>query len=217
MKAQKPNCVLCLSEKTNSKFVKKKTGRAYWECSNCRLIFLEKSHLLSEEDEKNHYHTHDNNVLDPRYQNFVSDVVDFVKKNIPNTAKGLDFGAGLGPVISHLLQQDNYQIKLYDPFFHPEKETLAHVYDFIVSCEVIEHFRNPHAEFKRLSSLLNTGGALVVKSQFFDDDIDFPTWYYHGDPTHISFYHAQTIQWIQENFAFKKAQRASKRVYVLWK
>ena len=49
-------------------------------------------------------------------------------------------------------------MKLYDPFFYPDKSVLKAHYDFIACTERAEHFHDPFAEFDRLDSLLKPKG-----------------------------------------------------------
>jgi len=67
--------------------------------------------------EKECYQTHNNDILDKRYQQFVSPITSHIYNHFSPEDRGLDFGAGTGPVISYLLRQKEYQIKQYDPFF----------------------------------------------------------------------------------------------------
>lgn len=97
-------------------------------------------------------------------------------------------------------------MELYDPFFYNNKETLKSKYNFIACCEVIEHFHNPLNEFKLLRSLLSPGGVLYCKTDIYSESIDFESWYYKFDPTHVFFYHKNAFQWIQENTFFSKVE-----------
>lgn len=154
------------------------------------------------QQEKERYITHNNNVEDIRYQNFVSPIVENVKKHYDSSHTGLDYGAGTGPVITSLLKKDGYSLKLYDPFFHPYPENLQLTYDYIVCCEVMEHFHHPYDEFKKLYSMLNPQGTLFCMTDMYYETIDFKDWYYKNDETHVFFYHEKAIQWIKNEFGF---------------
>lgn len=155
-------------------------------------------------NEKSRYEEHNNDVNDVKYQNFVSPITNAVLKNFKKEHKGLDFGAGTGPVISKVLKYKGYSILLYDPYFHPFPELLSKTYDYIVCCEVIEHFFDPAKEFKMLNRMLNPAGALFCMTDIYDDNINFSTWYYRNDPTHVFIYRKETFLWIKENFNFSK-------------
>jgi SAM-dependent methyltransferase len=172
--------------------------------------------FLSKEDEEARYREHNNDVEDFRYQEFVSDITNEIKKDWKNTARGLDFGAGTGPVITKLLNDKGYDVEIYDPFFWNENKLLNKTYDFIVLCEVIEHFHNPLHEFELLYSLLNERGKLYCKTDIYKDEIDFKSWYYKDDPTHVFFYHEETFKWMVENIGFNNYE-IKDRVIILEK
>jgi 2-polyprenyl-3-methyl-5-hydroxy-6-metoxy-1,4-benzoquinol methylase len=188
-------CPLCESQTTKLRHTKP-TGHKYFQCANCDLIFLPSDFHLTQEDEFNHYQTHNNDVFDPRYQAFVSPIVDYIKANIPTQNKGLDYGCGPGPVIAHLLKKHDYQIDLYDAYF-TDNNSLNPPYDFIFACEVIEHFNQPKAEFEKIFKLLKPGGELIIMTKLHNQQTNFASWYYHLDPTHISFYSHQTLKTLQ--------------------
>lgn len=177
-------------------------GGEYFRCCRCRAIFLSPEFFLDEREEKARYETHNNDPQDIRYQKFVFPIVNGVLDSFSINQKGLDFGCGTGPVIKHLLQQKGFSVDLYDPFFRNNQSVFSKNYDFIVCCEVIEHFHQPAKEFSRLFELLNTGGRLFCMTDFYKDELDFENWYYKDDPTHVFFYHKQTIRFICENFGF---------------
>jgi SAM-dependent methyltransferase len=160
---------------------------------------------IAAEAEKQRYEAHNNDVEDPRYQKFVAPIVAAVQAHYTNNSTGLDFGAGTGPVITKMLEDDGYQIALWDPFFHPNATVLETHYDFIVCCEVIEHFHKPDEEFKQLYKLLKPGGRLFCKTDLLPDT-SFKDWYYITDPTHVIFYSEGSLRWIQENFGFSEVQ-----------
>ena len=122
---------------------------------------------------------------------------DFTKDH-----KGLDFGAGTGPVISKILKDNSFNIKLYDPFFHNYPNLLEKQYDYIAACEVIEHFHNPKKEFSLLRNLLGQDGKLYCMTNVYNENIDFNTWDYKNDFTHVFIYHKNTILYINEEFGF---------------
>jgi hypothetical protein len=115
---------------------------------------------------------------------------------------GLDFGAGTGPVISEVLRGRGYSVALYDPFFHHDPALLRLQYDYIVCCEVMEHFHDPGKEFNLLSSLLPSHGVVYCMTDLYEDNIDFKKWYYKNDPTHVFIYSAATCQWVAKHCGF---------------
>lgn len=176
--------------------------KRYFRCPECDAIFLDPSQRQSYDEEKQRYELHQNDVEDLGYQKFVSPIANAIQKDFLIHSQGLDFGAGTGPVLSKMLQDKGYTVNLYDPFFHNNKYALQQTYDFIGSCEVIEHFYNPRSEFALLYNLLNKNGKLYLMTELYNDGIDFANWYYRKDPTHVFFYTVSTFQWIQSRFQF---------------
>lgn len=180
--------------------------KKYFHCAVCDLRFLDPAHHLSPEDEKSRYLEHNNDVTDPRYQAFVRPLYDVIRENVTSGSVGLDFGAGTGPVLAKLLEADSYLITCYDPYFWPNQDALKNSYDFIFACEVVEHLRAPREEFLRIRNLLKPGGVLAIMTLLFEPEIDFASWYYRRDPTHIVFYSKKTFAWIAETFGFSQPE-----------
>ena len=195
-------CPLCES---NSKLFYEniEKNQKFHQCESCFGIFMDKSLILSNDEEKSRYEYHHNDVNDKGYQKFVSPITSNIFKDFNENSKGLDFGAGTGPVIAKVLKDNNYQIELYDPFFHNYPRLLEQKYDYIACCEVMEHFYHPKKEFLLLKSLLNKNGKLYCMTNIYDETINFDKWYYKNDVTHVFIYHKNTINWIKENIGFK--------------
>lgn len=207
-------CPLCHDDQNSVKLTKP-SGEVYYDCGHCGLIFLDEAHHLSPEKEKAHYQTHNNDISDVRYQKFVSPVVDYISEHVEKGKLGLDFGAGAGPVVSALLMDRGFDMKLYDPYFWDEHASLTFRYDFIVACEVIEHFFSPSDEFDKFKYLLNDGGIVALMTEIYHDGIDFTDWYYHRDPTHVCFYRMETFEWIVRNFGLVDFKIAGPRTIIL--
>ena len=178
----------------------------YQRCLNCYALLMDPNFYLSPAAEKERYDQHNNDPADPGYRRFVSPLVERVKAAYGTGAAGLDYGAGSGPVISAMLKEAGYRPVLYDPFYWNEPNLLKDHYDFIVCCEVIEHFHRPFDEFKRLRSLLNPGGAIFCMTEVFSDTVDFLNWRYKNDPTHVFFYHQDSLAWIKGNIGFSSLE-----------
>ncbi|MBM9546573.1 class I SAM-dependent methyltransferase [Leptospira sp. 201903074] len=170
----------------------------------------------NEETEKLRYTEHNNDVYDPRYQSFLQPIVDMVIANQNPSDKGLDYGAGPGPVVQYLLDQVGFKIKLYDPFFHNYTENLKQTYDYIILTEVVEHFHSPKKEFQKLTQLLKEGGSLYILTYPYDDSIDFESWYYKNDRTHTFFYTKEAFEWIRDQYEFKNLE-IQNRIIILKK
>jgi len=185
-------CPLC-----STPFITQKDAH-YYLCDTCKALVKDEKEYLTAVEEKAHYECHNNDVEDVRYQHFTMPITQYVLDHRLPTHKGLDFGSGTGPVISRMLQKKNYDIVPYDPFFAPDASVLKSTYDYIVCCEVMEHFHDPKGEIDRLTSLLKPNGLLVVMTLLYDETIEFKNWHYRKDPTHIFIYTEETIRYISE-------------------
>jgi 2-polyprenyl-3-methyl-5-hydroxy-6-metoxy-1,4-benzoquinol methylase len=183
-------CTLC-----SSILIKKKDAH-YYDCAGCKAIVKDEKQYLNPVEEKAIYEKHNNDVADIRYQNFTMPITQYVLDTCLPAHKGLDFGSGTGPVISSMLKKKDFDIVPYDPFFAPDQSIFNATYDYIVSCEVFEHFNNPKLEIDRLVSLLKPNGMLLIMTLLYNDQINFNTWHYRKDPTHIFIYRKETIEYI---------------------
>lgn len=202
-------CLLCRSDGPES------LADRYFRCRLCDLRFLDPIYRLNTADEKARYLLHNNDVSDHGYQRFVEPIRTAVAERIPQGASGLDFGAGSGPVLAKLLEQSGYGMTLYDPIFWPNLEALERTYDFVVSCEVVEHFFEPYTEFARLKALVCNGGLIAIMTLLYDSRNDFQDWYYRRDPTHVVFYSQKTFYWIASHFGFSSPIFIGERTVLL--
>lgn len=193
-------CLLCSSSEVHVH----PNMNQFCSCIHCKTTFRDPISFISRTAEKLRYEKHNNDVEDVGYQQFVSPIVQAVVRDFSNRHSGLDFGAGTGPVIAKLLTDRGFDIALYDPFFHPNHETLQKKYDFIICCEVIEHFHNPLKEFELLQSMLKANGKLYCMTALLPKTEKFANWYYKDDPTHVIFYSPENLGWIKDKIGFKK-------------
>lgn len=207
-------CILCQNTTTN------RLGCIhdieYHQCNQCHCTFKDEKHFPDATTEKSRYLLHNNDVKDVNYQKFVQPIVQSVFENFENTEIGLDFGAGTAPVISSILLKKGYEIHQYDPFFHPDPSALSRKYDFIVCCEVVEHFHEPWKEFDRLYQLLKPNGLLFCMTELLPEPQLFNDWYYKNDPTHVIFYSEKTLDWIKLHYNFSTL-KVDGRLFVLTK
>ncbi|HUF04098.1 MAG TPA: class I SAM-dependent methyltransferase [Aridibacter sp.] len=196
-------CILC----RRAAFVfEADRGKVYFRCTGCSAVFLSPDCFPGREEEKYRYLQHNNDVTDPRYQRFVAPIVEEVRRSFSPEHRGLDFGCGEGPVIKHMLGKEGYSIELYDPFFAPDSEPLSRTYDYVICCEVIEHFFDPRTEFRRLDRLVNPVGKLVCMTELLRDGIEFSDWHYKNDSTHVFFLHTNTLGHILANTDFSDVE-----------
>ncbi|MFA7076555.1 MAG: class I SAM-dependent methyltransferase [Candidatus Izemoplasmatales bacterium] len=194
------NCVLCNHKTIYFTTFRNKT---YNHCPNCDSVQMLPEFFISSKDEKNRYELHKDGTNDLGYLNFIKPITSYILNNLDKKNIGLDFGAGHSPVISSVLEKNGFKIFNYDPYFHNNEELLKDKYDFITSCEVIEHFYNPQKEFQTLSSLLRANGKLVLMTDLYDSNTDFNKWYYKNDETHVFFYSKKSFEYIKKRFGFK--------------
>jgi SAM-dependent methyltransferase len=196
---KKEKCRLC---SFSADFCFNYLNRKYFHCQRCSALFLSPANYILPEEERKRYLEHNNDVNDSGYQKFVGPIIAKVEEKFSKKAKGLDFGAGTGPVAAKLLGDRGYSIKLYDPFFWNNPQALKEKYDFIICCETIEHFHFPAKEFRLLKSLLKPKGILFCMTDLYSEEINFKKWYYKNDPTHVFFYHKKTFSWIKLKIGF---------------
>ena len=191
-------CPLCLSTQTSLLFTstQKNLERDYHHCDTCDLVFVPPEFHLDVDAARDRYLTHDNDPGNPDYRRFLSRLWDELRPRLPVGAHGLDYGAGPGPALAAMIEEDGFSATLYDPIFHPDESVLARTYDFITCTETVEHFATPRADFLRLNELLAPGAYLGIMTDPLEDIRKFPDWYYHRDPTHVAFYTHRTFRWI---------------------
>ncbi|MCE2741700.1 MAG: class I SAM-dependent methyltransferase [Sphingobacteriales bacterium] len=200
------NCLLCHTPENE------RIHPHFFQCKTCRAIYKNRQYWLNPDEEKARYLLHKNDIYDPNYRRFVSLITDAVLAQYTPQHQGLDFGAGTGPVIAQVLAEHGFQVKLYDPFFHPFQAHVQAQYDYIMSCEVVEHFHNPAKEFQLLHGCLKEGAKLFIMTDRFNPSHTFENWYYKNDPTHVFIYQDETFEWIQAHFGFSALQFSGRLV-----
>lgn len=199
----KQSCSLCHSNSVAFCFFR---NIQYYRCIGCYSVFMDRHSLPDAEREKMRYLKHNNDINDIRFQAFVKPLAEAVMNTFTPQHKGLDFGAGTGSAVAKLLNDNHYQIAAYDPFFHNHPDLLNQQYDYIICCEVIEHFHHPHSEFTRLRKMLKPGARLFCKTALYSDSIDFVVWTYKNDFTHVFFYSFESLLFIAKNYTFSSME-----------
>ena len=187
-------CALCKTT-NSSKFYKEKF-REYLRCLSCDFIFVPKMYHLSDAEEKSRYDTHNNDPNDHRYRHFLSQLLVPLLERIQQKSNGLDFGSGPGPTLSLMLEECGHSVDLYDKFYANDISVFEKKYDFITATEVVEHLSEPMAEISRLIEMLNNQGHLAVMTQILTPQIDFSSWYYKNDPSHIGFFTKKSLSFL---------------------
>lgn len=191
-----PACPVCEGSRTEA-FTRIRE-KEYWRCAVCEARFLDPAARLDRQAEHAHYLHHENDIHDPAYRRFLSKLAGPLLACLPPGSEGLDFGCGPGPALGAMLWEAGHKVTSYDPFFAPDTDVLRRAYDFVFCSEVIEHFHDPAAEFRRLRHLVRPGGWLGLMTCFQTDDDRFATWHYPKDPTHVVFYREATLRWLAD-------------------
>ncbi|WP_105173237.1 class I SAM-dependent methyltransferase [Pseudoalteromonas sp. T1lg24] len=190
-------CPLCLHSK--STFYSEDKRRAYYQCELCQLVFVARSQLISLEQEKQIYDSHENDVNDAGYQKFLSRALTPLLPELAEASLGLDFGCGPGPALAKMLTEKGHATALYDIFYYPNTEALNRQYDFVTCTEVIEHLANPNEVWAQLLNLLKPNGVLVVMTKLVIDQARFKNWHYKNDITHINFFSRATFDYLAQH------------------
>ena len=199
-------CLLCRSDRTRLFWTKPsgpQKNREYVLCETCFLIFVPPHQHLSLTEQKTFYDHHQNHPEDAGYVRHLQQLTNPLQNLIEPGQSGLDYGSGPGPTLGTILQKQGLIVKNYDPVYAPQTELLQTDYDFVTCTEVVEHFSNPHADWKTLLGLVKPDGILGVMTQQRPNDSDFADWWYHRDVTHVCFYHEQTFSWLAKNLNLK--------------
>ncbi|MFC0876696.1 class I SAM-dependent methyltransferase [Saccharicrinis sp. FJH2] len=206
-------CRLCHSD-TEKSFAFRE--RVFYQCVNCKSVQVDPDNLPSAEVEKERYSLHNNSIANKGYVDFLMPLIDAVRRFHTVEEKGLDFGSGPEPVLSQILRNEGFSVEAYDPVFRNNPELLDNKYNYLVCCEVIEHFHNPSKEFELLSKMMKSGGELYFKTNLLSRDIDFDSWWYKNDITHVFFYSSKALEYIRDNFNFS-ALRIEEEYFILKK
>ena len=186
------NCPLCNDPQT-SKWSEDKI-RPYIKCGHCSLVFVPQDFLLSAEDERKRYDTHENHEQDLRYREYLTKIASGITPFISKGQKGLDFGCGASTLMAKIMEESGFEMDSYDLYYHPSTPIWSQKYDFIILSEVIEHLSSLRETMIKLAALLSTDGQFFIKTKFLPQSREqFDSWYYKKDPTHICFFNPQSM------------------------
>ncbi|MDA3779871.1 MAG: class I SAM-dependent methyltransferase [Bacteroidales bacterium] len=190
-------CPLCNKTAENIFFNNK--GREYYNCKNCKLIYVNPNQYLSSNDEKSRYDIHQNDSADSGYRSFLQKIFYPMQECINPKSSGLDFGSGPDPTLSLMFEEEGHKMEIFDIFYNNNPSVLKNrQYDFITLSEVIEHLHKPMEVLNKLWSCLKQNGHLGIMTKFSPGIDNFPKWYYKNDETHICFYSKNTFLWIAQ-------------------
>lgn len=207
-------CTLCEGSRLEE-IALKDDLRSYFFCFNCNLIFVNPDFHLSKDAEKSRYSQHHNSIDQHGYVKFLNRAIEPSLAYVNEEMKGLDYGCGPSPTLSKLLRLQGITCFDYDPIFeidHPYRK-----YDFVFATECFEHFFFPKKDLQKISSLLRKDGTLSVMTERWSSLEDFNVWYYKNDPTHVSFYHYKTFEFIADAFSYEIVYNDERSVVILKK
>lgn len=187
--------------------------RKYLLCLTCHLIFIPPQYQISRSSSKLHYLNHNNTIEQEGYVNFLNRVITPALELIKPGMKGLDYGCGPSPVLSKILELKGILCYNYDPLFdfdHP-----LEIYDFVFATECFEHFNQPEKDIKDIVNLVKPGGFLGLMTHQWETIDKFRNWYYKNDPTHVSFYHRKTFDFISDHYNLKYQYNDNHRTLIL--
>lgn len=194
------SCPLCHGLSLNHSIVIGSDKQKCRLCENCFLISVDPIYFLEPSKEKARYEAHQNDPNNESYRKFIETLIVPLGKHLTPGMRLLDYGAGSGSPVSEILKGSDVTCFEYDPLFSPDISKLEKQYDCVVLSETIEHFKTPHSDLLKVVSLLTRNGILAIMTLFWNQQIDFSTWHYGRDPTHVCFYSKETLKWIEHHF-----------------
>ncbi len=204
------NCLLCHTPDTD-------LFCDAFKCSHCGLVFKNPNVFATTEKELARYLTHQNNSEDLGYINFLKQLINPLTQFLAPSFSLLDYGCGPGPTLSILMEKLGGKVHNFDPLFHPDKELLNVKYDVVTSTEVVEHFKNPAESWEELINLVKPNALLAIMTLFLNEDVDYKSWWYKNDMTHIVFYNQKTFNFLAEKFNLEILFNDSKSVLIFRK
>jgi len=196
-------CCLCMHTHTVPLQATQHPPLPYRHCPRCDLLFVTDTHILSPQDERGRYETHENTRENVGYVRMLRRFLDRAVLPFSPGSEVLEFGCGPGPVLADLLRDRGYRVTLYDPFFAANPEALDARYDLITATEVVEHVRDAAFLWRLLFRCTEPGGLVALTTRFHPGPDAFDTWWYRRDPTHVRFYSTDTLRWIANHLGWR--------------
>jgi transcription initiation factor TFIIIB Brf1 subunit/transcription initiation factor TFIIB len=193
MKKSVNDCPLCLEHNTQE--YSRDKVRSYFICSHCEIIFVPRDQLITQEQEKQRYDSHQNDKENLNYQNYLKKIVSEILPSLEKEDIGLDFGCGITDLMGQLFKTKSFAVDSFDLYFFPEKNIWKKTYNFIILSEVIEHLRNPQSEMQGLRQILLAHGQLFIKTKLHPNKKElFDNWFYKRDNTHVQFFNLVSLK-----------------------
>lgn len=165
----------------------------FLKCPNCFLKIKKNFPFEIEEKERYLAHQYDDNYKE--YMIKLLNWINFDDKDV------LDYGCGQHPILKEAFPLGNFVN--YDYYFYPSKGYLNIKYDIILLVEVIEHIKDVKGTLEEIISLLKPDGRIYIHTKMYDDSINFESWWYQRDITHISFFNIKTFEFIANKYNLK--------------
>jgi hypothetical protein len=189
-------CPLCLS--LTDLFHQHQAVGALMECSQCGFIFKPATEHLALTQQKERYDLHNNRDLNEGYKAFLNQVIEPLKPYLKKSSRILDWGSGPFPALQKILNEQGFDIEIFDPIYSPESP--EGLFDVITCTEVIEHFLDPREDFEKIFSHLNPEGLLAIMTEIYRPSVSLATWWYAKDPTHVCFYQEKTLHYVSQHW-----------------
>jgi SAM-dependent methyltransferase len=208
------DCPLCLNPNTE-KYSEDKI-RSYYQCSNCQLVFVPRSDLISFQKEKERYDAHENDASDSGYFNYLTTISEQIDPFLGESKTGLDFGCGRTTILADQFLGRGYEMESYDAYFLKNELIWDKNFDFIILSEVIEHLRGPRQDMRQLVRLLNPGGKLFIKTKLLPETkASFDQWFYKRDSTHVQFFNHASMEFLKNYLGMKNVKTIGPDLYFI--
>ena len=209
-------CKICGS--STEELIDQQLKVTYDICHKCDFISKQENYLLSHTEEKSRYDTHNNDTEDEGYINMFKNMINLHVRPLKDVRNILDFGSGPYPMLKKILEKDEYNVTIFDPFYNPDLSYKDNKYDMVTSTEVIEHFVNPIKEFEEMLSRLKENGYLCFMTNYRLMDAEkFLNWWYRRDQTHVAFYNEKTFNYLMKKYNLKEISNNHKNIIVMQK
>ena len=175
-----------------------RVSTTYHRCAVCGGVFLAESCRVSATQEKARYDEHNNALDDPRnrtyFEDFLGSIVDAlnvlgVTPEQRASWNVLDYGSGPSPSLVQLMREqrifasavgwDLYYSQSVPPAYADmvlsslecsADGTPKRLYDLVTAQEVVEHFVDPLSNWRRIASIVKSGGFVAIGTYLLPED-----------------------------------------------
>lgn len=196
------NCPLCYSNE--ARFFHHGHSKNYLRCSECHLVFMSEEDLPKSKEVNQNY-SNFSEVKKFRklgLEKYIGLIINQVLTKIEVGSIGLDYGSGEVSMVQKILSKNGQFVKVFDKTFHPNKELLNDIYDYITLIHQIETYENPREKFDQFYELLAANGVLAIMCTPLEDLSSFNSWRFLKENHHIRFYSEETFKWIAKKYRY---------------